>query len=152
MPNIAHRIGIQAPARQVYSALSTIDGLAGWWTRRTSGESRPGRLIEFGFENPEGQEMGRFEMEVLELTDDERVRWRVKAGPADWIGTELSFGISEEDGQSIVQFAHRGWREETASMDHCSMKWATFLLSLRELVERGRGRPAPDDLKIDNWN
>jgi hypothetical protein len=32
------------------------------------------------------------------------------------------------------------------------MKWATFLLSLRELVETGTGRPSPDDLKIDNWN
>jgi hypothetical protein len=32
------------------------------------------------------------------------------------------------------------------------MKWSTFLLSLRDLVEHGRGRPAPGDLKIDNWN
>jgi hypothetical protein len=32
------------------------------------------------------------------------------------------------------------------------MKWATFLLSLRELLETGKGRPSPDDLKIDNWN
>jgi len=32
------------------------------------------------------------------------------------------------------------------------MKWATFLLSLKDLVETGKGKPAPDDLKIDNWN
>jgi hypothetical protein len=32
------------------------------------------------------------------------------------------------------------------------MKWAVFLLSLRDLVERGKGKPAPEDLKIDNWN
>jgi hypothetical protein len=32
------------------------------------------------------------------------------------------------------------------------MKWATFLLSLRQLVETGSGRPAPDDLKIDDFN
>jgi hypothetical protein len=37
-------------------------------------------------------------------------------------------------------------------MAHCSMKWATFMLSLRELVETGKGRPSPVDLKIDNWN
>ena len=37
-------------------------------------------------------------------------------------------------------------------MAHCSMKWATFLLSLKELVETGRGKPSPEDLKIDNWN
>jgi hypothetical protein len=32
------------------------------------------------------------------------------------------------------------------------MKWATFLLSLRALLETGKGKPSPDDLKIDNWN
>jgi len=32
------------------------------------------------------------------------------------------------------------------------MKWATFLLSLREYVETGTGKPSPHDLKIDNWN
>jgi hypothetical protein len=29
---------------------------------------------------------------------------------------------------------------------------ATFLLSLRALTETGKGKPSPDDLKIDNWN
>jgi hypothetical protein len=32
------------------------------------------------------------------------------------------------------------------------MKWATFLLSLREWVETGAGRPSPYDLKIDDHN
>jgi hypothetical protein len=33
-------------------------------------------------------------------------------------------------------------------MHHCSTKWATFLLSLRGLLERSDGRPIPQDLKI----
>jgi hypothetical protein len=49
-------------------------------------------------------------------------------------------------------FGHRNWREAVEFTAHCSMKWATFLLSLRELVETGKGRPSPDDRKIDNWN
>jgi hypothetical protein len=32
------------------------------------------------------------------------------------------------------------------------MKWATFMLSLKQLVETGTGRPSPVDFKIDNWN
>jgi hypothetical protein len=32
------------------------------------------------------------------------------------------------------------------------MKWAIFLLSLKQLVETGEGRPSPNDIKIDNWN
>jgi hypothetical protein len=33
-------------------------------------------------------------------------------------------------------------------MHHCSTKWATFLLSLRDFVEKAHGRPIPNDLKI----
>ena len=87
-----------------------------------------------------------------ELTPDERVRWRVKAGPEEWVGTEVEFSLSRQGDYTIVLFGHRNWREAVEFMAHCSMKWATFLLSLRELVETGRGKPSPDDLKIDNWN
>jgi len=31
-------------------------------------------------------------------------------------------------------------------------KWAIFLMSLKALVETGKGAPAPGDIKIDNWN
>jgi len=152
MTNIVHRIGIRAPAAQVYAALSTIDGLAGWWTRATSGSCKVGGTITFTFHNPAGAEMGRFDMEVLELSPGDKVRWRVQAGPPEWVGTEVSFSLAEQGGMTIVLFAHRHWREEVEFTAHCSMKWAVFLLSLRDLVEKGAGQPSPDDLKIDDWN
>ena len=37
-------------------------------------------------------------------------------------------------------------------MYHCSTKWATFLMSLKMLVETGKGEPAPRDVKISNWH
>ena len=40
---------------------------------------------------------------------------------------------------TIVMFAHTGWREPCAFMNHCSTKWATFLMSLKQLVETGSG-------------
>jgi hypothetical protein len=30
------------------------------------------------------------------------------------------------------------------------MKWAVFLMSLRELLETGNGKPAPKDVTFDN--
>mgnify|MGYP001627576495 CR=1 FL=1 len=91
-------------------------------------------------------------MEVLALQPDHKVRWQVKPGPPEWIGTQVTFTLAEHGGMTIVHFAHRGWREQVEFMAHYSMKWAVFLLSLRALVEDGRGRPAPDDVKIDDWN
>jgi uncharacterized protein YndB with AHSA1/START domain len=152
MADIVHRVGIKAPAPHVYAALSTVDGLAGWWTRATSGESRVGGTVAFRFHDPHGQDIGGFDMEVLELVPDQKVRWRVKAGPDEWIGTGIDFALAREDDYTIVQFGHRNWPETAEFRAHCSTKWATFLLSLKELVETGQGRPSPDDVKIDNWN
>jgi len=150
--DIVHRVGIKAPASQVYAALSSIDGLAGWWTTATTGSSKVGGAITFRFHTETGEEIGGFDMDVLELVPDQKVRWRVKAGPDEWIGTDIEFLLSRQDEYTIVMFGHRKWREEVEFMAHCSTKWATFLLSLRELVETGQGKPAPRDLRIGNWH
>jgi uncharacterized protein YndB with AHSA1/START domain len=152
MVDIVHRVGVKAPAARVYAALSTLDGLAGWWTSATTGDPKAGGVVSFRFHTAAGDEIGGFDMDVLELVPDEKVRWRVAAGPAEWVGTEIEFLLSRQDDFTIVMFGHRGWREEVEFMAHCSTKWATFLLSLRDLVETGKGRPAPDDLKISNWH
>ncbi|MEW5849631.1 MAG: SRPBCC domain-containing protein [Myxococcota bacterium] len=152
MVDIVHRIGMRAPLEKVFAAIATVDGVAGWWTRLTTGESSVGGKMNFGFTTPAGEPIGQFQMTVVERTPDQRVRWRVNDGPADWIGTEVDFSLSRQGDQTVLLFGHRHWREAGESMAHCNMKWATFLLSLRDLVESGKGRPAPDDLKIDNWN
>jgi len=150
--DIIHRVGIKAPAAKVYAALSTIDGLAGWWTRATTGSSKVGETINFRFHTPTGDEIGGFDMDVLELVPEQKVRWRVESGPAEWVGTDIEFLLSRQDEHTIVMFGHRQWREEVEFTSHCSTKWATFLLSLRDLVETGKGQPAPEDLKIGNWH
>ena len=92
------------------------------------------------------------EMELIELQQDSKVRWRCTSGPTEWIDTEIAFDLVQEGEFTIVLFRHEKWREAIEFTAHCSMKWATFLLSLKSLVEHGAGKPAPNDLKIDNWN
>jgi uncharacterized protein YndB with AHSA1/START domain len=152
MVDIVHRVGVKAPASEVYAALSTIDGLASWWTTATTGSSKVGGAIAFRFHTEAGDEIGGFDMEVLELAPEQKVRWRVKAGPDEWVGTDIEFSLSRQDDYTIVMFGHRNWREEVEFMAHCSTKWATFLLSLRDLVETGKGKPAPHDVQISNWH
>ena len=152
MSDIIHRVGIKARPSKVYAALATIEGLAGWWTKETSGVSKPGGTIEFQFSTPGGERIGGMSMEVLALERDKAVRWRCKAGPEEWIGTDLDFRLAQDGDYTIVRFGHRNWREAVEFTEHCSTKWATFLLSLKDLIEKGKGRPAPEDVKIDNWN
>jgi uncharacterized protein YndB with AHSA1/START domain len=151
MYDIVHRIGIKARVESVYEALATVKGIAGWWTEETTGESSVGGSVEVVFRS-EGAEKGRMTFQLLELDPDEEIRWRFTSGPDEWVGTDVTFALRQEGEYAIVVFGHRNWREPVEFMAHCSMKWGTFLLSLREFVETGTGRPSPRDLKIDNWN
>lgn len=152
MADIIHRIGIKAPAAKAYAAVSTVAGVAGWWTREASGESQPSGSFQVRFRNPAGEEIGGMTFVIQQLNPDQGVVWRCTAGPEEWIDTKVTFALTREDDMTILVFGHRDWAQANEFMAHCSMKWATFLLSLREFVETGTGRPAPDDLKIDNWN
>ena len=151
MVDIVHRIGIRAPVAEVYRAVATVDGIAGWWSEDTTENGGGDGAFTIRFRR-DGEEIGQMEIVPTRRVPDQQVVWRVDAGPDEWIGTEVTFELSQQDGYTIVLFGHRNWREAVEFTAHCSMKWATFLLSLRELVEAGRGRPSPEDLKIDNWN
>ena len=91
-------------------------------------------------------------MQVLELNAGKSVKWRCIDGPQEWIGTDITFDLDKQDDQVILLFGHRNWKQAVEFTAHCSMKWAVFLLSLRDFVETGKGKPSPNDLKIDNWN
>jgi uncharacterized protein YndB with AHSA1/START domain len=150
--DIVHRVGIRAPVCAVYAALSTVEGVAAWWTRNASGRSEPGGTIALDFLLPSGERIGGMKMEVLRLDPEREVRWRFREGPEEWIDTEAVFSLSEDDGYTIVNFGHLNWRKAVEFTGHCSTKWATFLLSLKELVETGKGRPSPDDVRIGDWH
>jgi len=152
MADIIHRIGIHSSATEVYKAVSTIKGLANWWTEETEGDEAVGGKIEFIFRTETGDIKGKMVMQIEELNADKNVSWRCVDGPPEWIGTNITFELSQQDDQTIIIFGHRNWKEAIEFMAHCSMKWAVFLLSLREFVETGKGKPSPGDLKIDNWN
>jgi uncharacterized protein YndB with AHSA1/START domain len=138
MPDILHRVGIDAKPERVFEALTTLDGLRGWWVAETSGDARQGGTIDFGF----------CKMLVVEAVPSRRVHWRCVSGPPEWVGTEVTFDLAWKDDQTFVVFKHADWKEPVEFMHHCSTKWATFLLSLRDMLERSGGHPSPRDVKI----
>jgi uncharacterized protein YndB with AHSA1/START domain len=147
MVDILHRVGITSSVSEVYTALTTTDGLAGWWTTDTQGKGNDiGGVLRFRFGD------GGADMKVVELDPDKRVVWEVVEGPAEWIGTQVRWDLDQVDDYTVVLFKHQGWREPVEFMHHCSTRWAAFLLSLKSLIETGNGAPYPHDVKTDNWN
>jgi uncharacterized protein YndB with AHSA1/START domain len=151
MLNILHRVGIKAPLNEVYRALATREGVAGWWTTDTQGAGHAGGVLKTTF-TADGKVLGGFDLKVLELDPGKRVVWQVAEGPAEWVGTKIIFDLKQEDEFAIVLFKHEGWSEPVEFMSHCSTKWAVFLMSLKAYVETGKGNPSPGDVQISNWH
>jgi uncharacterized protein YndB with AHSA1/START domain len=138
MPDILHRVGINAPPKKVFNALTTVEGLQHWWVVATAGEAKEGGVIDFGF----------CKMKVLEAKPQKLVHWKCVSGPEEWLGTEVSFQLKWEEAQTFILFKHAHWKKPVEFMHHCSTKWAVFLISLRDWLEREEGRPSPYDVKI----
>ena len=138
MPDILHRVGVNSKPKRVFEAVSTIEGLLHWWVIETSGDAKQGGVINFGF----------CKMKVVESKPYNLVKWKCVRGPEDWIDTEVSFQLKYKNNQTFVIFKHANWKKPVEFMHHCSTKWATFLLSLRDWLERAEGRPFPYDIKI----
>jgi uncharacterized protein YndB with AHSA1/START domain len=138
MFDILHRVGIDAKPGKVFDALTTIEGLRGWWFSTAAGGAAGGDRFSFGW----------CDMQVIATEPDKLVHWRCTRGPDEWLDTEVIFRLDWKEDQTFVLFRHANWKEPVEFMHNCSTKWATFLLSLRDLVERSNGRPIPHDLKI----
>jgi len=137
MPDILHRVGIAAEPQRVFEALTTVDGIRNWWSSDTHGDAGEGGAFQF--------RSNRFE---VVHADPSLVSWRYSGPAEEWVPTEIIFRLEWRDNQTIVLFKQAGWREPVEFMHHCSTKWATFLLSLKDYVEHGEGRPEPRDTKI----
>jgi len=145
MPDINHRVGIKASPEKIYEALTTNEGLASWWTNDVSGAGDVGAVIEFRFDG------GGPDFAVTELVPNQLVRWKHSGNmPQPWMGTEILFELQLEAEQTFVRFTHANWQQTTDFMAHCSTKWAVFMVSLKEAVEAGHGRPFPTDVHIDH--
>jgi len=135
--SILHRVGIDAKPETVLASLATIDGVRRWWVSTAKGNAAKGGTIDFGF----------CDMQVLEA-DASCVHWRCTRGPEEWLGSDVIFRLEWKDNQTYVLFEHAKWKKPTPFMHHCSTKWGTFLLSLRDAIEHNTGKPSPNDLGI----
>ncbi len=139
MKSIYHRLLIEAPAEKVYEALTTQEGLSGWWTPDTKAKPEVNSISRFAF----GPDYFK-EMKITELTPFSSVKWLCLKGYEDWVGTTLSFELQPHDKGTSLLLQHEGWKAYTPEVASCSYDWALFLRSLKFLCETGQGFPYPD--------
>ena len=148
MEHIHHRVGINAPQARVYAALTTLEGLTGWWTQHVEGDPNQGGSLRFYFGSAEPSAT----MNVVELAPTHHVEWRCVQGPDEWVDTTITFDLKTEGEETVLLFTHANWREPVEFMAHCSTKWAFFLLGLKTWLEGGATAAHPHDMHISSWD
>lgn len=129
---------IPARADAVYDALTTLDGLAGWWAPVT-GSPNAGGELSFTF--------GEIEQKVIRVEAAARpsiVTWRVlssKLHGDEWVGTTITFVITGTSGASTLHMRHEGLTPKLVCYSDCYAGWDYFLQSLRDYVVSGKGTP-----------
>jgi uncharacterized protein YndB with AHSA1/START domain len=137
MATILLRVPLDAEPKDVYDALSTSEGINGWWSNHTEGPDGVGSSIKVGF--PDAPIT--FDFEVVEEVAGERVAWRCLAGPPEWIGTHITYDIQTNEGETSVLLTHDGWSSTEESFPFIAYSWAQILPRLKKLAETGEGDP-----------
>jgi uncharacterized protein YndB with AHSA1/START domain len=122
----------------VFSALTDIDALTGWWTPAGGGADEGGTLRFL---------MGDQEvvMRVDEADRPSLVRWNVLiCEPVpDWVGTSITFDLEPIGAGTELHFHHHGLNPRLECFDMCHAGWTRYLASLVDYVDRDAGRPNP---------
>jgi len=143
MADIHHQIGVKADITDVYQAISSLDGLCGWWTK-TTGNTNTGGKLHFHFNEH------TVEMTIKELIPDKKVVWQCTEKEGEWKDTLITFELNATEQQIFINFSHSNWLEQSDFCSHCSTKWAVFMLSLKDYLEKGKGKPFPEDTPINH--
>jgi uncharacterized protein YndB with AHSA1/START domain len=149
MPDILHRISIDAPIERVRELIATTDGIARWWTGRPlDGSAEIGG--HFGVYFADADKPAAVMQVVADSPD--QITWRVKEGPDSWIDTLITFALRPhgDDGTTLL-FTHADWREASEFMSGCSTNWGSYLTSLKAGAESGQFAAYPDG-EISRWS
>lgn len=166
MPSIHHALLIGSPVEKVYNAICTQEGLSTWWTPDAKVKAELNSIARFPF----GSHYFK-EMKIIELKPYELVKWNCISGADEWVGTTISFKLlfgdkttfsmshpemkgqmeqQSNDKTTLLLFHHDNWNEYTLMFAECSYTWGQFLTSLKLLCETGKGRPWPNQHRVES--
>lgn len=144
MNEIRHRVGIRAPIADIYEALYRPAKVIEWWSTGARGPGEVGSLIELIFPG-----YPNHVWKIEELTPGKLVRLKFQSGPDPWRKSELLFDLRPGPREVFVTLTHLTAPDISPDdFQYFCTKWPTFLVSLKEYLETGKGRPYPNDIKI----
>jgi uncharacterized protein YndB with AHSA1/START domain len=100
MADVLFRFDVDAAPAEVTEALTTSDGIRGFWTSRAEVPSAVGESLSLGFDVAPMP----FDLR-LEQSDERTVVWRTETFPPHWVGTSVRWDVEPREGGASVAFA-----------------------------------------------
>jgi uncharacterized protein YndB with AHSA1/START domain len=136
MLNIHQEIVTKANKEKVLKALSTAEGIRGWWTDDCDVDNSK---TAYRFDKEKGtMEVG---FDVKSTSSDAYVLSCSRGNNQDWLGTTLSFKLIDVAGGTKVELLHEGFARPSEVYAMCVNGWAHFMSSLRAYLDEGKGQP-----------
>jgi uncharacterized protein YndB with AHSA1/START domain len=137
---ILHAVEIEADPEKLTQAISTMEGVAGFWTSRNDLRPEVGSTASIGF--PAAPVDLSVRVEAVE--PGKRVTWASLGPWPYWEGTIIDWELEAGDaGGTKVMFRHTGWAEGYPERDYASVNfvWGQVLGRLKAHVETGTPQP-----------
>ncbi|MDB5124149.1 MAG: Activator of Hsp90 ATPase 1-like protein [Mucilaginibacter sp.] len=130
-------------------AFNAINNVRGWWSEEIEGgTNKLNDEFKYHFED-----IHSCKMKLIEVIPDKKVVWLVMENyfkftqdKSEWIGTKISFEISEKDNKTQICFTHYGLVPEYECFEICRDAWTSYIQnSLGSLISTGKGQPNGKD-------
>ena len=138
----ARRIEIRAPIELVFEAVSTLEGIRGWWDGSISGDAGEHGELRFAIADSDDYALMKVDS-VIFPTD---VAWSViedSGYGGEWINTAILFHMEEDiDGSCALVLHHQGLTPALDCYGDCQTGWDRHLQSIRIKAEAAANRQA----------
>jgi uncharacterized protein YndB with AHSA1/START domain len=132
MINMPHQIMINATPEKVYDAITTTEGIKGWWSTDAKVEPQVGSIAEVAFYNRQAV----FQLHIDRLEPGKLVEWTAQHDMPAWKGTKIRFDLSvNENGATIVNFNHSGFTSMEGPYAMINTTWGSLMYILKQYVE-----------------
>jgi uncharacterized protein YndB with AHSA1/START domain len=127
-----HQIMINETPESVYEAITTTNGIKGWWSTDANFEPEVGSIAEVAFHN----RRAIFQFHIDRLEPGKLVEWTSQHDMPAWKGTKIRFELSvNESGATIVNFNHMGFESMEGPYAMINTTWGTLMYLLKHYVE-----------------
>lgn len=133
---IEHEVLIKTQAKKVYHALTTTEGVQGWWTPECTIPAEKDAVAELSFNGKH-----HMKMRIAKLESNRIVSWECLQGEAEWIGTTITFKLVPDGMATKLVFEHAGWKKKTDFFKTCAQHWGGYMQSIKLYCETGMGKP-----------